>query len=85
MRECTKGMCLAFIKFMLDSTKIKKLESINQYWKQFKMVYYRYTGRAMDSNLAVEVHNVSRRNNPLISSDMVRSCLASSRKNIISQ
>jgi hypothetical protein len=49
---------MSFLRYICESFRINKTESLRQYWRQFKMLYDRINGSKVDSNDAREVVKV---------------------------
>ena len=62
--KCSKGTCMAFLKFILDKYQVPKYSSMQQYWRQFKMLFSRCNGYRMNTNAAYEVTKVRNRTHP---------------------
>jgi hypothetical protein len=66
LRNCDKGTIMMFL-FWIGETylarkkgkKGKKKKSLNIYWRNFKMLYRRVNGVAIDTNISNEVVKVS--------------------------
>jgi hypothetical protein len=52
---------MGFLRWILENYNVPKKSSIQQYWRQFKMLYIRCTGRQMNENDAREVFKVGTR------------------------
>lgn len=59
LQSCDKGTVMSFLKYICEKCKVKKTQSLRQYWRQFKMLYDRMNGFRLDSNAAREVVKVS--------------------------
>ncbi|KAI9781316.1 MAG: hypothetical protein M1839_006109 [Geoglossum umbratile] len=55
IQRAPKGTCMGFLRWILENYNVPKKSSTQQYWRRFKMLYVRYTGRRMNENDAREV------------------------------
>lgn len=50
---------MVFLEFIITNSRKKpKYKSMHQYWRQFKMLFSRYTGYRMNTNVVSEVTKV---------------------------
>lgn len=64
---CTKGKMMGFLLWICETYVVPKLEkgkrgkrkSVNQYWRDFKMLYRRVNGAFVNANDSLEVVKVS--------------------------
>lgn len=58
LAKATKGQCIIFLRWMLDTHTFRKLGILHQYWRQWKMLYAKMTGRWYNRDDAREVYKV---------------------------
>lgn len=50
---------MSFLMWLLDNYPgVRKKSSLNQYWRQLKMLYKKHAGRLLDKDLVGNVNNV---------------------------